>query len=757
MTPYADYEPPAADGAPDVSVIVANFNSGPFVEMALRTVLRQTLRNIEVIVADDASTDDSPSQIAAIADVDHRVRLLRGTVNAGPAAARNRCLDVARGQWLAVFDSDDLMHCRRLETLMALARRDGADVVADDILIFDDDGRGTVSTCLRGAYARTAHWVDLPSYIRGNAMFGRAPSLGYLKPLISREFLSRAGVRYDPSLRIGEDYDFIARLLAHGARFRIYPALTYFYRKHGHSVSHRLSAETLAAMRLANVAFNREFTPSLPSLAKPLAERSAMLDRAEAFDDLVRAVKRHDLSAAFRITLANPGATLLLRLPVVARVGRALRRERTAKPPSAVPSLCVISRQRVVGPTNGSSAYLLAICGALSAAGWDVHLLIPSPTVFGRQPVLFLRGEMNVFRSIAIRKAFRVGRVVVASDARCWGLALRGALGAMLSGVGVGVEALSRPAGYAIAAPWQRADLLFLAQHGRARTDAALVDYAFLADGLPYLLSPAAPSAVLMHDLFSSRLPQFERLGATDTVAATDLATELDLLGRADAVIAIQHDEADVVRHCLPTTKVLVAPISVAVAQMPAVGSDTTVLFVGSRTAPNTLGMRWFIDAIWPDVCRQVPGATLLVAGGVGATLGQPPASVRLLGVVPDLEDLYYGAGVVISPLQAGSGLKVKLVEALGRGKAIVATPHTLQGVPPCVRTAVAMADTAMDFAAGVVAFLRDPALRHRFGASALAAARAHFSAPACHAELLSLFEPAARGAARVQYAATDR
>ena len=75
---------------------MANYNGARYIEAALQSALAQSLRNIEVIVADDASTDDSADRVASIAAGDARVRLLRAPANGGPGAARNLCLDAAR-------------------------------------------------------------------------------------------------------------------------------------------------------------------------------------------------------------------------------------------------------------------------------------------------------------------------------------------------------------------------------------------------------------------------------------------------------------------------------------------------------------------------------------------------------------------------------------------------------------------------------------------------------------------------------------
>jgi succinoglycan biosynthesis protein ExoO len=96
---------------------MANFNGGRFLADALSTVAGQSLRNIELIVIDDASTDNSRDLVEKAAAIDPRIRLIVSEKNGGPAAARNLGLDAARGEWIAVMDSDDLMHPERLANM----------------------------------------------------------------------------------------------------------------------------------------------------------------------------------------------------------------------------------------------------------------------------------------------------------------------------------------------------------------------------------------------------------------------------------------------------------------------------------------------------------------------------------------------------------------------------------------------------------------------------------------------------------------
>jgi glycosyltransferase involved in cell wall biosynthesis len=402
--------------------------------------------------------------------------------------------------------------------------------------------------------------------------------------------------------------------------------------------------------------------------------------------------------------------------------------------------ICVLSRQRIVGNTNGSSTYLLSLCEALHRDGHTLHLLCPSPMVFGRWPALVMGRNMAIFRSIKIRGALRIGDIHLAVNPTVLRRAFVGVLGKALARLGIRIAALSKPAPYSIGLPWEPADLRYVERHAPRRADGVLADYAFLTEGISCIPTPRGPSAVVMHDLFSSRPAQYGPLGADQTAGLVDKETEMAMLGRAGAVIAIQAEEAAEVRRRLPGTPVLLAPMATIPIAAPQAGTGSDLLFIGSNTSPNVDALRWFFDEVWPAVRRAKPVARFNVAGNVAASFQAVPDGVVMLGRVDDLTPLYAGAAVVISPLRGGSGLKIKLIEALGQGKAIVATTTTLQGVTDIIGSAVMVADDAEVFADGIATLLNDAALRATYGARALAVVRDHFSPEVCYADVVAHF-----------------
>ena len=106
---------PSANG-PLVTVIIPVHNAAGTIEGALRSILNQSWSNLEVIVVDDASTDDSDDIVETIQATDSRVRLERLPINVGTYTARNHGLKVARGVFVTVHDADDWCHPDRIRT-----------------------------------------------------------------------------------------------------------------------------------------------------------------------------------------------------------------------------------------------------------------------------------------------------------------------------------------------------------------------------------------------------------------------------------------------------------------------------------------------------------------------------------------------------------------------------------------------------------------------------------------------------------------
>jgi glycosyltransferase involved in cell wall biosynthesis len=709
-----------------VSVIVANFNGERFIADSLRSVCEQTLRAIEIIVSDDDSTDSSLQIVKTLIADDNRIRIVECKVNGGPAAARNRALDVARGRWISIIDSDDLIHPDRLRSLVDVAEKNEADIVADDLLMFDTDHRAAPQTLFTGPWGKEKRWISAEEYLMTNNFYGAGPALGYLKPIVRASFVVKQCIRYDERLSLAEDYNFVFRLLMAGARFLIIPNLGYFYRRHQGSLSHRLSCSALRSV----LEVERDSATLWPSASlRPLFHsRERSIRRALAFEELVGAIKGRDFWNALVIAVRDPRATYLLRLPLKAFADRLFSRRIASKHERR--QVCILTRQRIVGRTNGSSRYLLDIVEFLARRESDVHLVVPSPVTMGRWPILKFSHDMAMFKSIRIRGTIRFGRrYVLACDPRIVARGVLGFIDRLLYRTGWISRPLFRPAPYAIAQALTRSDQLFVARAAPSVADVLIADYCFLTEAYPFALRPDAQRLVIMHDLFSSRSSQFASLNASDSVVSLPFKEEIQLLSKADTIVAIQPDEAAVLQRELPYREIVVAPIAAVPVDKPQVGTSETVLFVGSSAAPNVDGIRWFIEACWPMICKRRPSAMLCIVGSVCNALAGIPPNTKRLNVIKDIDGLYTESAVVISPLRAGSGLKVKLIEGLSKGKAMVVTTTTMQGVADILSGCALVEDSASGFASSVIDLLGDVRKREELGARGILAISRHFSA----------------------------
>ena len=306
--------------SPVVSVIMANFNGARYLHSAIGSLMKQTLSAWELIFVDDASTDDSVAIAREVANGDPRIKIIARRENRGPGAARNAALEGARGEWIAVFDSDDLMAPRRLEVLFNRAASDQAAIVADNLLLFSDTARKP-RPHLSNALGNSPHWISLAELIESDCLYSRTPNLGYLKPMIRASLIRQFGVRYDEQLRIGEDSNFLASLLANGQRLRLEPTPLYLYRKHPSSISHRMNADHIHALMDADERFRKQ-VPLNDRETRLLDRRRQSLDALLAYDRVVHAIKHGEPGRGAGLAMRNPRIWPLLTRPITARLKR---------------------------------------------------------------------------------------------------------------------------------------------------------------------------------------------------------------------------------------------------------------------------------------------------------------------------------------------------------------------------------------------------------------------------------------------------
>jgi glycosyltransferase involved in cell wall biosynthesis len=189
----------------------------------------------------------------------------------------------------------------------------------------------------------------------------------------------------------------------------------------------------------------------------------------------------------------------------------------------------------------------------------------------------------------------------------------------------------------------------------------------------------------------------------------------------ATLVAALSEQDVDVIRRDVPGAEVTLTPNGFD--HLPSAGprvhtgTGSRVAFVGNYAwAPTTDGAWDLVTRIWPLIRRAMPDARLTLAGaelpGDLAAAARAADGIDIAGEVPSVLPALVGADIFVCPVPTGSGIKVKMVEAMHAGCAIVCTSAAVRGLPEGAESAVVMTDDDHEFADAVVRLLGDAGRR---------------------------------------------
>jgi succinoglycan biosynthesis protein ExoO len=302
---------------PDVSFVIAAYNAQDTLGDAIASALAQTGVTMEVIVVDDCSTDRTREIAGSYPD--SRVRMIAQANNGGPAVARNTGFLAATGRWIAVLDADDMIYPHRLSTMLARAQATDAQVVVDNIDVVPLDGGAPRPMFPKAELERPS--MSLADFIGSNVIFNTTFNFGYMKPVFERAFLVENGLRFDETLRIGEDYVLLASALASGGHCAVEPGTGYVYHLRHGSISRVLKPEHLDAMLEGDRTFLARYRLDAAAQAAQRRRTRSILE-ARSFLNLVDDIKRRSVGGFLKTAIGNPGALKHLRMPIAVRMRR---------------------------------------------------------------------------------------------------------------------------------------------------------------------------------------------------------------------------------------------------------------------------------------------------------------------------------------------------------------------------------------------------------------------------------------------------
>ncbi len=748
---------------PLVSVITIFRNAPiPFFQEAVDSVLAQTESRWELLLVDDGSTDGSADFARQTAATDpDRIKLLRhpNGQHLGMSASRNRGIAAARGDFVAFLDADDVFLPEKLERqLMALSANPGAGIVFGPTPHWHSwtgDPRDQGHDHVRRTGAPPETLVPAPELVRAY-LERRADTPATCGVLIRRTAIEAVG-GFDASfLDLYEDQAFFFKLLLVEAAY-VEARAWDRYRRH---------PQAMCEVRIREGVHTDDYSPTAPRgvflawLERHFAEagirdpglrrllRKELWPYRHRLQHQVLRALRSRLRSALPVTVKRAARRGLRRVAAARR--RAATRQ--GPRPQRVATLDPGSRLRIliVSPDlpapldQGFRIRVHHLASALADHGHDVSLLAPTD---GSVPV---EGFADV-EVIAVTERtgtrpttwrWRLSKLVRGRPSEWlshWVPALGMALDRLLTHRSFDIIQVEIPELVPVAA--DRGAYVVLDSHniwselGRRRRSLH-----------PWSARRAIRSMLFWRD----RAVERRAWRRADLCLATSAREEAVMRASGARVVTVPNgvEPATVVPLVDGTVDSTVAGPVNGTANGTADGKPYLV-FVGVMSyEPNADAMLHMVRDILPLVRRERPDVELVVVGrGVSDELAAlADGSVRFTGGVPDVRPYVAGAAVSVVPLRAGSGTRLKILEAMALGCPVVSTSVGAEGLNLVDGTQALIADEPEAFAAAVLSLLASPERAEAVGRAGRAVAESTYAWSVIGKQLAAHYEELSNG-----------
>ena len=205
---------------PKVSVIIPVYNAQKYLERCLNSIVNQTLTEIEILLIDDCSTDKSVEIIQEYSKKDKRIKLIKSRENQGAAAARNKGLDIAKGEYIGFIDADDYIDLNYYEELYKKAKETNADVVKCKRAVIGENG------------------VKHESYLNESVKTSKYNfSFEWTTAIYKTSLINDNHIRLVPEFTVAEDVIFLNEIIVKTDKIEVIDNVLYYYCRRKNSLN----------------------------------------------------------------------------------------------------------------------------------------------------------------------------------------------------------------------------------------------------------------------------------------------------------------------------------------------------------------------------------------------------------------------------------------------------------------------------------------------------------------------------------------
>lgn len=212
------------------------------------------------------------------------------------------------------------------------------------------------------------------------------------------------------------------------------------------------------------------------------------------------------------------------------------------------------------------------------------------------------------------------------------------------------------------------------------------------------------------HDCFTYKN---ERLKSDKTLINLKPDDEAKALRRCDTILSIQDNETTLFKYLYPDGDIKTVYSRFTTHQITATAPKNNILFFSGDSQLNINGITRFIEQTFPLILKKAPDTRLIIAGNICRKLKSLHSpNISLQGRIQNVDEFYNQGNIVINPVYQGTGLKIKTLEALSYGKAVVVDPHSTEGLFKRQHIPVFVGESPDEFAAHILMLLKNENLR---------------------------------------------